>query len=511
MLGSRPLNVPDEARYSEIPREMLVSHDFVTPHINGIKYFEKPPLFYWLQSASLKTFGLSEWSARLMDALMGLLGCLGTYFAGRKLYDRKTGLFAAITLSTSLLYFVLARVITLDMTVSVLLCFSLFSFILRYYYWVYIFAGLAVLAKGLIGIIFPGSIIFLWLLYTHNWRILRECKLIPGTMIFLAITLPWHILVQLKNPEFFNYYFITQQFSRYLTMSAGRYGPLWYYVPILLGGLFPWTGFLWGAKQVFDKKNTTDLFLFISTVFIFLFYTVSHSKLIPYVLPCFPFIALLLGKYFASDIKTKFSIWAGFLTSGLLSIGFIIAAWINFTPEVAINYPQALFWIKIIYAILIINTVAVPLIFWAKNFLWAYISQIIFFVLYLFSVCALAPQIYMDSMKPLALTLKPYLKSTDTVATYHFYYQDLPYYLNNTVSIISWKGELEFGEDYLPPSDYLLDDPTFWRRWNSKRRVYLFVSDNFYKEINHLPYRYYIIAEDKKDMLITNHPEKSIP
>lgn len=276
MLGSRPLNVPDEARYSEIPREMLASHDFVTPHINGVKYFEKPPLIYWLQAASLKTFGLNEWSIRGTDALLALLGCLGTYFAARKLYDRKTGLFAAITLSTSLLYFVLARVITLDMSVSVFISFALFSFILRYYYWVYIFAALAVLAKGLIGIIFPGSIILLWLIYTGHWKILRECKLISGTLIFLAITLPWHILVQIKNPEFFNYYFITQQFSRYLTMSAGRYEPIWYFVPMLLLGLFPWTGFLWGAKQVFNKKRS-QRFIFINCYNIYIYFLLSFA------------------------------------------------------------------------------------------------------------------------------------------------------------------------------------------------------------------------------------------
>ena len=364
MLGSRPLNVPDEARYSEIPREMLVSHDFVTPHINNIKYFEKPPLFYWIQAASLHTFGLNEWSARLMNALMALIGCLGTYVAGRKLYNRKTGWFAALSLSSSLLYFILARFVSPDTTVSVLICFALFSFILRYYYLLYIFAALAVLAKGLIGIIFPGAIIFLWLLFTKNWRILKQCKLITGTLLFLAITVPWHVLVQLKNPEFFNFYFITQQFSRYLTMSAGRYEPIWYYIPLLLLGLFPWTGFLVGTAQTTDRKNPIDLFLLISAVFIFVFYSVSHSKLIPYILPCVPFVALLMGKYFASENKSKLSLWCGFIIPALMCAGLAITAWIELTPEISINFSQTTFWAKLAVSILIINMILVPAIFY---------------------------------------------------------------------------------------------------------------------------------------------------
>ncbi|MDX2164270.1 MAG: glycosyltransferase family 39 protein [Gammaproteobacteria bacterium] len=510
MLGSRPLSVPDESRYSEIPREMLVSHDFITPHINAIKYFEKPPLFYWMQAASLKMFGINEWSARFMNALMALLGCLGTYVTARKLYDRKTGWFAAITLATSLLYFVMARVVTLDMTVSVLVCFSLFSFILESYYWVYIFAALAVLTKGLIGIIFPGAIIFLWLCFTGRWRILKECKLFKGTLLFLAITLPWHILCQLKNPEFLHYYFITQQFSRYFTMSAGRYQPMWYYIPILLLGLFPWTGYLVGVTQTTDRKNSSDLFSLIAASFIFIFYSVSHSKLTPYILPCMPFLAILFGKYFASENKSKLSLRCGALTSSFICIGLAIAAYTQLKPEVSINFIQTKLWTETAIVILAGTAILVPLVLSLRNFLNTYITQVICFTLFIGSLCSLAPTIYMDSIKPLAEKIQPLRKPGDMVATYHYYYQDLPFYLNQTISIVNWKGELEFGEKYTPPSEALITDETLWKTWTSKRRVFLFVPDTFYSNINRLPYGYYIIAQDKQDMVITNQPpEKS--
>src|SRR3990172_13095445 len=130
MLGSRPLTTPDEGRYSEIPREMLINGDFVTPRLNHIIYLEKPPLFYWIQAGSLKLLGNNLWATRIPNALIALLGCLLVYVTARQLFDRRTGILASLILATSLLYFSIAHLITLDMTVTVLLSAGLFSFLL---------------------------------------------------------------------------------------------------------------------------------------------------------------------------------------------------------------------------------------------------------------------------------------------------------------------------------------------------------------------------------------------
>ena len=129
-LGSRALWHPDEGRYSEIPRAMAASGDYVTPRLNGVKYFEKPVLFYWMQAGSIKLFGVNEWALRLWPALLALAGCLAVYGAGRKLFGRRAGLIAAIVLATSPLYYLLGRIITLDMAVRVLLTGALLSFLL---------------------------------------------------------------------------------------------------------------------------------------------------------------------------------------------------------------------------------------------------------------------------------------------------------------------------------------------------------------------------------------------
>ena len=205
-LGTRPLSVPDEGRYAEIPREMLVVDDFVTPHLNGIKYFEKPPLFYWLQAGAIKVLNpwitqaeyalnrsktnhyfaapISEWTVRLPNAIVALLGCLLVYAAGRALFERRAGLLSAVILASSLLYFALARMVTLDMTLSVCLSGSLLAFLVAssqspslkrrfLFYSAYMLAGLAQYSlKGLIGIIFPTIVL---LVFGYYYQISGVC------------------------------------------------------------------------------------------------------------------------------------------------------------------------------------------------------------------------------------------------------------------------------------------------------------------------------------------------
>jgi 4-amino-4-deoxy-L-arabinose transferase-like glycosyltransferase len=516
LLGSRSLNVPDEARYCEIAREMLVTHDFITPRLNGILYFEKPALFYWMQAFSLHIFGLSEWACRLMDALMALLGCIATYFTARKLFDRKTGLFSAVVLASSLLYFALARVITLDMTLSIWLSLALFGFILGtynsrfYYYFLYIFAAFAVLTKGLIGIILPASIIFFWMLFTQQWKILSKCYLIRGIFIFLLITVPWHILVQLKNPEFFHFYFIEQQFNRYLTMNAHRYQPAWYYIPILLLGFFPWTGFLVGAIKRIKSNNNyhKELFFLIGAMLIFIFFSLSKSKLVPYVLPCFPLLAILIGRYFSEEKPKYLSL--GFFTSSLISVIVAIAIPFFLTSDITLNFESAQNWSYVVMTILLLNAVIIPWIFYKKKFISAFIMQTIFAVLFLFSLSATVPYIYMDSVKTMALHLKSQLKPNDMIAVYDLYYQDLPFYLEKYITIINWDGELDFGYHYAHAENLWMNEKTFWPYWQSNKTVYLMISKELLNDVEERfpQYHFYLEAETKNDILVTNHEGK---
>jgi len=204
-LGSYALANPDEGRYAEIPREMLASGDWVTPHLNGVNYFEKPPLMYWAVAVCQKAFGQGEWASRAIPALFSLAGILLTYATARQIYGRRAGLASATVLGTSLLYFGLSRILILDMGVTVLMSATLCCFILGVraepglrrrllFYGLYASAALATLTKGLIGFLVTGAVMFLWLLICNQWRRLRPMHLPTGILLFLAIALPWHLL-----------------------------------------------------------------------------------------------------------------------------------------------------------------------------------------------------------------------------------------------------------------------------------------------------------------------------
>lgn len=516
LLGNRPLNVPDEARYCEIAREMLVTHDFVTPRIDGIKYFEKPPLFEWMQAGAFKAFGYSQWNCRSIEALLALLGCLGTYAAGRTLYDRRTGIFAAGILATSLLYYTLARAVTLDMTVSVMLTLALFSFIVGVkhppgikrrllFYALYAFAALAVLSKGLIGIIFPGSIIFLWMLLQNRWHELKHCYLPTGFILFLIIALPWHILVQQANPEFFHYYFIQQQFTRYLTTYAGRYQPDWFYVPILLLGIFPWTGFLIGALRYIQKNDATSIYLVIWPLFILIFFSISDSKLVPYILPCLPPLAILIGRFLSNENNKKY-LWTGFIINALLMLGVIIALHIGLSPNLTLNFAEAKYWVTIVSIVLALTAIISLLLFWRKKLRTALIALFIGAVAFLFSVCAALPYIDMSSIKPLAMKIKPLLKPNTIVASYKYYYQDLPFYLQRYVVIVDWRGELRFGSLHQDVSTTMPSAQTFWHDWQSRQTVYMITPRKIFADLQkQTHHHFYIMGETSHDILVTNH------
>lgn len=215
-LGHYALISPDEGRYAEIGREMLVSGHYLVPRLNYILYFEKPPFFYWLTALSLKLFGLNEWAVRLWPILFSIAGCLITYITAHIYYGRKTGLLAAGILGTSLLYFAIGHLATIDMTVSLLITATLVAFLLGvqtpiglkrrgYFYLAAVCAAFAVLTKGLIGFVFPIMIIGLWVLLLNKWKELKTWYLPTTILIALLIAAPWHIYMQIKYPAFLSF------------------------------------------------------------------------------------------------------------------------------------------------------------------------------------------------------------------------------------------------------------------------------------------------------------------
>ena len=378
----------------------------------------------------------------------------------------------------------------------------------------YILAACAVMTKGLIGVVFLGTIIMAWTTIYGEWRNLKTYHLLSGGLIFLFITLPWHILVQIKNPEFFRFYFFEQHFLRYFTGYAGRAKPWWFLPVVTLIGLYPWTMFLPQAvihnlpkhwQELKQSKSTIFLFLWI--IIIYVFYTFSNSKLIPYILPIFPPLAMLLGNFFAAYWQSSKSrqIDLGFYTllilNLILAIGAIVATLILDFNEHAIT-KQNLYIVAIIMAINIVVTAI------------AYRKQGIFSGFITLTIATAALWLYMSptitiinrqSIKPLIITLQQKLTPENEVICYGAYYQELPFYLQRIVTVANFANELEFGMRHQDTSSWMISPKTFWERWQSNRVIYLIINEADYRNLlPNAPDKMRIIAKLWDTVLVVN-------
>jgi 4-amino-4-deoxy-L-arabinose transferase-like glycosyltransferase len=314
-LGWRHLLPSDEGRYAEMAREMFLTGDWITPRYNGYKYFEKPPLQTWLNALTFAWFGIGEWQARLYTALTGFAGVLLIGYTGARVFNAATGVFAAIVLATSPYWNLMGHFNTLDMGLSFWMELTLCALLLaqrpnlptgqvRLWMWVcWASMAFAALSKGLVGLILPGAVLVLYTLIARDWAVWKRLHLIGGLILFFAIATPWFVLVQQRNPEFLNFFFIVQQFQRYLTPEQNRPGPFYYFVPVILVGFLPWLSVsvqsLRHALRLPRQPNgfSPVIMLLVWTGFIFLFFSASHSKLISYTLPVAPALAMVIGLY----------------------------------------------------------------------------------------------------------------------------------------------------------------------------------------------------------------------
>jgi len=310
LLGVMPQMEPDEARYSLISSAMNETGNYITPHIKHTIYLEKPPLASWMTAIAFKLLGENDFSARLFAGLSAW-GCIVlTFFIGRYFRDEKTGLYAAAVLTISAFPFVLGRINILDMPLTLFLCLAIWFGYLsvaeqgkrHLSYLFYLVCALAFLTKGMIGVVFPFAILVVWLIWTGRWRQIIRLISPVGILIFLVIVCPWLYLAQKENQDFLWFFFVREHFLRFTTQMHGKTEPFYYFLPIIIGGTLPWSVYLIRAwrknwKSYLFKPDENRL-LAVWFLFIFLFYSVSSSKLATYVAPVFLPIALFAGNLF---------------------------------------------------------------------------------------------------------------------------------------------------------------------------------------------------------------------
>jgi 4-amino-4-deoxy-L-arabinose transferase-like glycosyltransferase len=533
VLGRAALDPKDEGRYAEIPREMIATGDWVTPRLDGVTYFEKPPLVYWVEALSQEAFGPGERAVRAPVALFGLAGVLLTYAAARRIFGRESGLAAAAVLGTSLLYAALARILVLDMAVSVLMSATLFCFILGvraapgparrwFFLGLYASAALATLTKGLIGFLLTGAVMFLWLLLFGQWRRLRPLHLPSGMVLFLAIAAPWHILAAQRNPAWAHFYFVHEHWERFTTTEHGRVGPWYYFIPIVFGGLFPWMGFLWPAVRraaaggwSARREHADRWFFLVWAGLIFLFFSKSQSKLIPYILPVFPALAVIIGVWLADAWRTQAAaavrggvrLFAAFA----LVLGLAVLVVVYLPGRFRIDADEALAlrpYAGVMAAVLLAGAVSA---WWWDRRAQARLALIVmgFTGIGLLGVAELATGwLLKPGTKPLAQLVLAQARPGDRIYHYHEFFHDFPFYTGRPVGLVAYVGELEPENDPTPEAKArFIDEPEFRREWTGPLRVFAVARKKDVKELFADPsFHKQLLGESRDHYLFSNRP-----
>lgn len=320
-LGVPKLLDSDETRYADMARTMLLNKDFITLYLDDRIFWDKPPLFFWLVCLSYKIFGISEFAVRIPSILSSLFITLLTFFVTKRFASTKVALTSALILATTTEFVIFSRISILDMVLTFNIIFALFCGIMthfakeknkKYFWWLfYLFSALGTLAKGIPSVVVPfGSMFFIGLYNKNLKEYFKPQYFLIGSAIFLLVSLPWHILMyQAHGMEFINEYIIKHHFQRFIGSSEiGRQHGLLYYIPTLFVGFLPWSlPFLFGLKKfIKEKHNKFIVMIAISAIFTFIFFSISKTKLITYILPLYPMLSILCGyMWFRGDYKKE--------------------------------------------------------------------------------------------------------------------------------------------------------------------------------------------------------------
>ncbi|HQS02101.1 MAG: hypothetical protein B7Y07_01865 [Halothiobacillus sp. 24-54-40] len=415
-LSLRPLFVPDEGRYVGVALAMLHSGDWLVPKLDGLPFFHKPPLFYWVTASALAVFGPHEWAARAAPFLAALASAFTLFWFLNQHVNRRAAGLSLLILGSFPLFFDAAQFASMDMLVGSLIAITILLLAhvsqqlmlgktaYKILVLAYATAGLGMMTKGMIGFVLPGMVITFWLLWNRRFTHLYRLISLPGLAVFLAIVLPWFVLMELKFPGFLHYTFIYQQFDRYLDSSFNNPQPLYFYVMILFGGLLPWAvgmlllGLYPNTRkqlQITDKSLKSLGLIWLASILVF--FSIPTSKLIGYILPTVPAIALLLAMLLEQALQRS-----------------------AHEPANARRWQLRITVMAMIGALLGLSSV----------FIFAAIDK--------------------KSHKNITLEVKPFIAADARVVFYNYYYFSVPFYLNRPQPVLvtgAWDNPNNFKSD----------------------------------------------------------------
>jgi 4-amino-4-deoxy-L-arabinose transferase-like glycosyltransferase len=515
-LGAPGLMDPDEGRYAEIGREMVALKDWFIPHLNLFPYLEKPPLVYWFTALSFKFLGQNELAARLPSALSALGGLFLAYGLGRVFWGPLAGFSGAMVLASCSGYVVLGRLLTLDMTFSLLLNLSIGLGYLalsrdrsELWPWAYGVLGLAVLAKGPVALVLAGLIWGVWVVWwrRQSWKSLVQ----PWSWLLLALlVLPWFVYVQWRFPDYFRFFILEQHFGRFLT-PAIHPEPFYYYVPVLLGLLLPWTFLLpWAlGRQGTDPDSEPDkIFLLIWAAAVLVLFSLSRGKLTPYILPALLPLALLVGQRLSEipgqdrrwrkDFGLNLSLWF-WITVGFILVLMVHGSTLDHNWS-RLNMPRSyLLLVSVVFTM-------TPILAWTNRRVVLFFLGAGALILSILLPVGLEHLSQGRSPRELGRMVQAHWQPDDALVGMYLYSQGLSFYSSQVFHLMESRTELDFGRKMAPARerdlyfDSLSDLVRFAR---SRPEVFLYIKEQHLEGLRpELPGKIRLLGRQRDCLLV---------
>jgi len=507
---------PDEGRYAEIAREMLLLKDWLIPHLNLVPYLEKPPLVYWLTSLSFTAFGLAEWTARLPAALAALAGVYLAFMLGRVLWGERQGFWGAMVLATCGRYVILARLLTLDMVFTFFLNLGIALGYLalsrerrRLWPWAYLALALAVLVKGPVALVLAGLIWGLAAFLRGSQAVLTLIR--PGSWVLWAVVvLPWFVYVAWRIPEFPRFFLWEHHVTRYLSGVSFHAEPWWYFGPVLLGFLLPWSGLVpWALARHTSIDPGDRIFLMIWAGIILAFFSVSRGKLAPYILPALLPLALLVGEALAGvqsrdmglrgapGCRISLLIWS--------LIGWILLfLYLRPLGTLVPLLQQGAFLKPYLFLSLVLLALTPMMTYFSRRLEILLIGALLFAALLPLGMERLALQ---RSPKALGLTLRDHWQPGAALVGVYLYSQGLSFYSGQFFHLLEFRTELNFGQQLAPKSGLFFKDVEKLKSFAAPRPlVFFYLKQKEFSWLKgRLPREYDILAQQNDCLLVSSH------
>jgi 4-amino-4-deoxy-L-arabinose transferase-like glycosyltransferase len=480
-LQVRPMLDPDEGRNAEVPREMLSSGDWITPRLDDLKYFEKPPLQYWATAVTYQAFGLRQWSSRLWSVGLAF-ACLPLTFAWvARLYGRDRALLALTALAVSPFFVIVGHLNLLDGSFTFWLTAAVLAFTLaqtlppessaarRWMLAAWGAGALAVLSKGIVVGVLAGAALILYTLSERDTRTWRRLHWGVGLPLFAVVAAPWFVVVSLRNPSFPGFFFVHEHFARFLTTVHQRVEPWWYFLPLLLLGVLPWIAPLARACRCAwagAAPNTAAApqfkplkFLLIFAAVTLVFFSASGSKLAPYILPMLPVLAAVTGA--CSGAGSEFARHVARIGAGMVLV--IAAGLLVYSASRNSYVPHQALWWALAGAVAVLVAVAVAGRRQSSQIpVMTAASAILAWQCLLCEYTAIPPA---RSARDLVSAARPFIGAHTPLYSVAQYRETVSPYLGRTLQLVGFEGELQFGLQEQPEQRMAL--PEFAARWSA--------------------------------------------